>query len=126
MSHNPLPPINSESTTGFFRFHIHKRCIWNPKEAMVMSTTLHLPLVTILMIFIIQQRTDHIFHESLSLNSQVMGDEMRLVLYPIPDEPMPYGLTSLRYLRLARKVSVKVPPLHVGTAKGYENRRHVL
>jgi hypothetical protein len=54
-----------------------------------------------------------------------MGDEMRLVLHPIPDEPTLYGLASLRHLRPARKVPVKVLPLHVGSTEGYKDRRHV-
>ena len=55
-----------------------------------------------------------------------MSDEMWLVLYPIPDELILYGVTCLRHLRPAKEVSMKVMPLHVHSAKGQENWRHVL
>src|SRR5580692_6324678 len=126
MSCDLLSPITSKGTTGFLSLLIHRRRIWNPKEAMIMSTTSTLPLITIPMIFIPQQWTDHIFHESLPPDGHIVSDEMWLVLYPIPDEPTPYGVTRLRHLRPAWEVSMKVMPLHVRGAKGQENWRHVL
>jgi hypothetical protein len=39
---------------------------------------------------------------------------------------MPHSIISPRHLRPTRKVSVKVLPLHVGSAKGYKDRRHIL
>jgi hypothetical protein len=55
-----------------------------------------------------------------------MGDEIWLVLHPIPDEFTSYCITSLRYLRPAGKVSVKILPLHVSITEGYEDRGHVM
>jgi hypothetical protein len=77
-------------------------------------------------IFVFKQWTDHIFHESLSSDGYIVGDNMWLVLYPIPNKLILYRVISLRYLRPARKVSVKFLPLHIGIAKDYEDRRPVL
>jgi hypothetical protein len=45
---------------------------------------------------------------------------------PDPRRLTPYVVVSLRHLRKARKVSVKVMPLYIGSTKGYEDQRHVL
>jgi hypothetical protein len=81
---------------------------------MIMSGTSNLPLVTIPVIFILQEWSDHIFHESLSSDGHVVSNEMWLVLHPIPDELMPYVVVSLRHLRKARKVPVKVIVTNLG------------
>jgi hypothetical protein len=126
ISRDPLSPIASKITTGSFGLLIHGRHIWNPIKAIIMSGTSNLPLVTILVIFILQEWSDHIFHESLSSDGHVVSDKMWLVLHPIPDELMLYVVVSLRHLRKARKVPVKIMPLHIGSTKGYEDWRHVL
>jgi hypothetical protein len=126
ISCDPLSPVASEITTGSFGLLIHGRRIRNPIKAMIMSGTSNLPLVTIPVIFILQEWSDHIFHESLSSDGHVVSDEMWLVLHPIPDELTPYVVVSLRHLRKAGKVPVKVMPLHISSTKGYEDRRHVL
>jgi hypothetical protein len=126
MSCNPISPITSKIATGFFSVLIHRRCIWNPIKTMIVFSTSILPLITIPVIFIFQQQTDHVFHESLSPNNHIVGNEMWLVLYPIPDELTPYMVVSLRYLRKVGKVSVEVMPLHISHTKSYEYWRHIL
>ena len=126
ISRDPLPPITGEIATGSLGVLNHGRRVWNPEKAVIVFGTSILPLVTIPVILVLQQRGDHVFHQSLSPDGHVVGDEMRLVLYPIPDEPTPYVVVGPRHLRKAGKVSVEVVPLHVGNAEGYEYRRHVL
>ena len=109
-----------------FGLLIHRRYVQNLEKAMIVFSALILPLVTILVIFIFQQRSDHIIHGSLSSDGCVIDDEMWLILHPIPDKLMPYMVVSLRHLRKARKVSVEVMPLHIGNAEGYKHWRHVL
>jgi hypothetical protein len=91
-----------------------------------MFGTSSLPLITIPVIFVLQQWSEHVIHESFPPDDRVVGDEMWLVLHPIPDELTLYGVISLKHLGKARKVSVKVMLLHIGCTKSYEDRRHVL
>jgi hypothetical protein len=125
MSCNSISPITSKIATGFFSVLIHRRCIWNPIKTMIVFGTSILPLIMIPVISIFQQWSDHVFHESLSPNSHIVGNEMWLVLYPIPDELTPYVVISLRYFRKAGKVSMEVMLLHIGYTKGYEYWRHI-
>jgi hypothetical protein len=83
-------------------------------------------LITISVIFVFQQWSNYIIYESLSLDGYIVGNEMWLVLYPIPDKFIPYMVISLKYLRKARKVFVEVMLLHIGNTEGYKYWRHIL
>ena len=91
----------------------------------MLGTSSLLP-ITIPVIFLLQQRSEHVIHESFPPDDCVVDDEIWLVLHLIPDELTPHGVISLKHLGKARKVSVKVMPLHIGSTKSYEDRRHVL
>ena len=120
ISHDPLFPITSKIATGSLSILNHRRHIRNLEKAVIVFGTLILPLATIPVILVLQQQGDHIFHQSLSPDCHVVSNEMRLVLYPIPDKPMLYVVVSLRHLRKAGKVSVEVMPMHVSNTEGYK------
>jgi hypothetical protein len=125
MSGDLPPPITGKSTTGLLAIHIHRRRVRNPKKAMAVSGTSNLPLITIPKILMFQQRANHKLHKRPPPEYHVMSDKVWLVLHPIPDEPTPLSITSPRHLGPTGKVPVKVLPLHVGSTKGYKDRRHV-
>src|SRR5580700_462693 len=71
-----------------------------------------------------QKRTEDVVRKSLQSNNQVVRNNMRVVLDPVPNKCTSRTIIRSSHVQKAREVSVEVLPLHISRAKGYKNRRH--
>jgi hypothetical protein len=71
-----------------------------------------------------QKRTEDVVCKGLQSNNQVVRNNIRVVLDPVPNKYTSYTIIRSSHVQKAREVSVEVLLLYISRAKGYKNRRY--
>jgi hypothetical protein len=65
-----------------------------------------------------------VLFEEPEADIQVVGDDMWVVLNPIPDEVAPSTIILYSHGRISWEVSMQVLPLHISRTECHKYRRH--